>query len=135
MIRKPKLIRTKPPIANTQTPGPGPVNARLLALVGALVAVVAADAGEEAVLDPTVPGEAGFGGVGVPFPPLIATVSNVSTALLVHVIGTFVAPSEMVSASGLPLVNCGWVIVMDVPWPAVIVPLCVAGIATAALVG
>ncbi len=130
-------MRITPPIASTQTPGPGPVNASVLVLVGDLAAVVAADVVVPPGLDPPVlvPGDGGFGGVGVPFPFVIVAVSSVSTALLVQGSGTFVVPMEIVSVSGLPLVNCGCVIVMDVPWPAAMVPLCVAAIATAAFVG
>jgi len=53
----------------------------------------------------TVPGDGGFGGVGVPLPPVIVAVSSVSVELLVQVIGTLVLPMAIVNASGLPLVN------------------------------
>lgn len=126
-------------MASTQTPGPGPVNASVLALVltGVVEAVFAAEVVAPLVFDPPVlvPGEGGFGGVGVPFPFVIVAVSSVSTELLVQVRGTFVDPIEIVSVNGLVLTNCGCVIVMDDPWPAVIVPVCVAAMATAAFVG
>jgi hypothetical protein len=139
MIRKPKLMKTSPPIAITHMPGPGPVNASELVLVlfGAVAAVVAAElVGLPEVVPPVlVPAEGGLGGVGVPFPFVIVAVSRVSAALLVHGSGTFVEPIAIDNVRGLLLENCGCVTVMDDCWPDVIVPDCVPATATAAFVG
>ena len=120
-----------------QTPGPAPVNAKVLAVaLAGLVADVDAAVVVAPVVDPdVVPGDGGFGGVGVPLPPVIVAVSRVSAALLAQVIGTFVEPMAIVSDNGLVVLKAGCVTVMDDPWPAVIVPPCVAEMTTAAFVG
>jgi hypothetical protein len=109
------------------------VNARELGSVAAVFAVVPeAPPPDEPV---AVPGDGGFAGVGVPLPPVIVAVSSVSDELLVHVMGTFVLPMATVKFSGLALVNWGCVTVIDVCWPAVMVPLCVPPTTSAALLG
>jgi hypothetical protein len=59
----------------------------------------------------------------------------VSTPPLVQVIGMGVDPIAMVRVSGLVVVNCGSATLREPAEPAVMVPLCVALMTTAALVG
>ena len=111
-------------------PGPGPVKAR------AEVLAVVPELPEPADEPDAVPADGGFAGVAVPLPPVIFAVSRVSDELLVQVMGTLVEPMATVRFKGLAVVNCGWVTVIEVCWPAVMLPpACVPVTTTAALLG
>jgi hypothetical protein len=92
---------------------------------GLVVVVVVLDIGVLVVVVVVVP----------PEPPLFVAVAIVSTPALVQVIGTGVAPMASVRLRGLVVVNWGSATLSGPLDPAVMVPLWVALMTTAALVG